>query len=67
MSDIGSIFSTWDILLMIAVACAPGLVLGAALGGWKSPGHRLRGGLVWGLAGFALAFAGWWFYLEVVK
>lgn len=71
MSDIGSIFSTWDILLMILVACAPGLVIGAALGAYfgagRNPGRRLRGATVFGLGGFALAFAGWWLYLMVVK
>ncbi len=67
MSDIGSIFTTADIILMILAACAPGLVLGAALGAWKSPGHRLRGAALYGAAGFGLAFVGWWFYLEVMK
>jgi hypothetical protein len=71
MSDIGSIFSTWDIVLMILVACAPGFVIGAAFGAWrgfgKNPGRRLRGAIVFGLTGFALAFAGWWFYLMVFK
>ena len=67
MSDIGSIFTTADILLMILVACAPGLVIGAALGAWKSPGHRLRGVAMGGGAGFALAFALWWLYLTQIK
>jgi hypothetical protein len=66
MSDI-SIFSTADIVLMILVACAPGLVLGAALGAWKSPGRRLVGAVLYGVAGFALAFGGWWLYLTVIK
>jgi hypothetical protein len=67
MSDIGSIFSTWDIILMILVACAPGFVIGAAFGAWRNPGRRLRGALFFGLTGFALAFAGWWLYLTVIK
>lgn len=71
MSDIGSIFSTWDIILMILVACAPGFVIGAALGAYfgagRNPGHRLRGAMFFGLTGFALAFAGWWIYLTVIK
>ncbi|KGF68605.1 hypothetical protein LL06_15390 [Hoeflea sp. BAL378] len=67
MSDIGSIFSTGDLILMALIGCAPGFVLGAALGAWASPGHRLRGAALWGLAGFALAFAAWWVYLTVIK
>ena len=67
MSDIGSIFSTWDIIAMILVACAPGFVIGAALGAWRNPGRRLKGATVFGLTGFALAFAGWWLYLTVIK
>lgn len=71
MSDIGSIFSTRDIILMILVACAPGLVIGAAFGAWRgvgeNPGRRLRGATVFGSAGFALAFAFWWLYLTVIK
>ena len=69
MSDIG-IFSTWDIIVMILVACAPGLVIGAGIGAWvgagKNPGRRLKGATVFGLTGFALAFAGWWLYLTVI-
>ncbi|WP_417413523.1 hypothetical protein [Hoeflea sp.] len=67
MSDIGSIFSTWDIIAMILVACAPGLVLGGIFGAWQSPGHRLRGAAIYGAAGFGLAFAFWWLYLTVIK
>jgi hypothetical protein len=70
MSDIG-IFSTWDIIVMILVACTPGLVIGAGIGAWigvgKNPGRRLKGATVFGLTGFALAFAGWWLYLMVIK
>ncbi len=71
MSDIGSIFTTADIILMILAACAPGLVLGAMLGAFlgmgKNPGRRLRGATIFGLTGFVLAFAGWWIYLTVIK
>lgn len=71
MSDIGSIFSTWDIILMILVACAPGFVIGAAFGAWRgiggTPGGRLRGAVLYGLGGFALAFGFWWLYLTVIK
>ena len=71
MSDIGSIFSTWDLILMAMIACSPGLVIGAALGAWrgvgKNPGRRLRGATLFGLTGFALALAGWWLYLTVIK
>jgi hypothetical protein len=56
---------------MILVACAPGLVIGAGIGAWigvgKNPGRRLKGATVFGLTGFALAFAGWWLYLMVIK
>lgn len=67
MSDIGSIFTTADIILMVLVSCAPGFVLGAALGAWKRPGRRLRGAVLYGVAGFALAFGGWWLYLMEIK
>ncbi|MDP2149378.1 MAG: hypothetical protein Q8S27_16515 [Hoeflea sp.] len=63
MSDIGGIFSTGDLVLLALIACSPGLVLGAGLGAWASPGHRIRGAALGGAAGFALAFAGWWIYL----
>ena len=70
MSDIG-IFSTSDLVVLILIACAPGLVIGAAFGAWfglgKNPGRRLRGAIVFGLTGFGLAFAGWWLYLTVIK
>ncbi|KJS13497.1 MAG: hypothetical protein VR78_11295 [Hoeflea sp. BRH_c9] len=67
MSDIGSIFSTTDLILMALVACAPGFVVGAALGAWKNPGHRLSSAAIFGFAGLALAFAGWWIYLTQIK
>jgi hypothetical protein len=68
MSDIGSIVSLWDITVMLLVASQPGLLIGAALGAWRSPrGYRARGGLIGGVAGFALAFAGWWIYLLAIK
>lgn len=67
MSDIGPIFSTTDLMLMALIACAPGLVLGAILGAWRSPGHRLRGAALYGGVGFGLAFLGWWAYLTIIK
>ncbi|MBU4530957.1 MAG: hypothetical protein KUA43_05345 [Hoeflea sp.] len=66
MSDIG-IFSTFDLMLLALIACSPGLALGAALGAWRSPGHRIRGAALYGMAGFMLAFAGWWVYLTEIK
>ncbi|MBC7283770.1 hypothetical protein [Hoeflea sp.] len=66
MSDIG-IFSTSDLVMLALIACSPGFALGVALGAWISPGHRLRGGLLVGIAGFVLAFAGWWVYLTILK
>ena len=66
MSDIG-IFSTGDLILLALVACSPGFVLGAGLGAWASPGHRLRGAALGGIAGFALALSAWWVYLTILK
>lgn len=67
MSDIGQIFSTTDLILMVLIGCGPGFVIGAALGAWRCRTHRLRGALIGGVAGFALAFAGWWIYLTILK
>jgi len=66
MSDIG-IFSTLDLVVLALIGCSPGLALGAALGAWISPGRRLRGAAMFGMTGFALAFAGWWVYLTEIK
>lgn len=66
MSDIG-IFSTTDLIVLALIACSPGLALGAALGAWKNPGHRLRSAAIFGFAGFVLAFAFWWIYLTEIK
>ncbi|WP_139112581.1 hypothetical protein [Hoeflea olei] len=67
MPDIGLVFTPMDIVLAVLIGCAPGLVLGAALGAWKNPGHRFRAAVLWGAIGFILAFAGWWVYLTVIK
>lgn len=67
MSDIGSVISLWDIILFVLIASTPGLLLGAAIGAWRHPVRRVRGGLAGGIAGFALVFAGWWIYLLAVK
>lgn len=66
MSDIG-IFSTGDLILLALIACSPGLVLGAGLGAWMSPGRRMGGAALGGIAGFALAFGAWWVYLTILK
>ena len=66
MSDIG-IFSSLDLILLALIACSPGFAIGAALGAWQNPGHRIRGAFFAGIAGFALAFAGWWVYLTEIK
>ncbi|WP_299860936.1 hypothetical protein [uncultured Hoeflea sp.] len=67
MSDIGSILSMRDVTTILLIASQPGLLIGAAIGAWRSPkGERARGGLVGAVAGFALAFAGWWIYFLVV-
>lgn len=70
MSDIG-IFSTADLMLLALIGCAPGFVVGAALGAWRgvgeNPGRRLMSAAIFGFAGFALAFAGWWIYLTEIK
>ncbi|MEQ8306654.1 MAG: hypothetical protein RIA09_08845 [Hoeflea sp.] len=74
MSDIG-IFSTLDMILLVLVGCAPGFVIGAGLGAWigvggrggNHPRRRLIGAAIFGFAGFALAFAGWFVYLTEIK
>lgn len=66
MSDIG-MFSTGDLILLALIACSPGLVIGAGLGAFFSPGRRFRGAVVCGIAGFGLAFAVWWVYLTKIK
>lgn len=63
MPEIGSILSMGDVTTVLLVASQPGLLIGAAVGAWRSPkGERARGGLVGAVAGFALTFAGWWVY-----
>ncbi|WP_420410317.1 hypothetical protein [Hoeflea sp.] len=70
MSDIG-IFSTFDIIVLALIGCAPGFVIGAGLGAWVGVGshslRRLIGAAIFGSGGFALAFAGWFVYLTEIK
>jgi hypothetical protein len=67
MSDIGSMFSPTDLLLMVLIACAPGTLFGAAIGAWVYPRHRITGGLVGLAIGFAVSFGAWAAYFAVVK
>ena len=70
MSDIG-LFSTFDMIMLALAGCAPGFVIGAGLGAWAAVGNhsprRLTGAAIFRFAGFALAFAGWFVYLTVIK
>ncbi|WP_394688479.1 hypothetical protein [Hoeflea sp.] len=69
MSDIG-IITLSDIIILVLAGCAPGLVIGAMIGAWRGlgagRGRRILGALVYGLAGFGLAFAGWWLYFRMI-
>jgi hypothetical protein len=67
MSDIGSMFSPTDLLLMVLIACLPGTLLGGAIGAWVYPRHRITGGLVGLVIGFAVSFGAWAAYFAVVK
>jgi hypothetical protein len=57
MSDIGLHWNAIDIMAIALVVCSPGLVAGLLLGaiGWRD--HRLAGGAIGALSGFALAAA----------
>ncbi len=65
MSDIGGIFSPLDLALIVLIAGAPGLVLGALGGALLCRGRRRRGALAGAAAGFVLALAGWWITLTL--
>lgn len=65
MSDIGGIFSPLDLTLIVLIAGAPGLVVGALCGALVCRRRRLRGAAVGAAAGFALCLAGWWITLAL--
>lgn len=54
MSDIGGIFSPWDLVLMALIAGLPGLVAGAVAGALAKPARRALNAGLGAIAGFAL-------------
>lgn len=62
MSDIGGIFTPFDLALIALMIGGPGLVLGGLVGALVWRRRRVAGGLGGAVAGFALWLLGWlWF------
>ena len=54
MSDIGGIFSTFDLLVLAIIVGAPGAVVGGLTGAFVQPARRLVGALNGAAVGFAV-------------
>ena len=66
MSDIGGIFTPFDLVLIALIICGPGLVLGGAIGalGWRR--RRIAGGLIGVAAGLALRVLGFLLFRDAL-
>ncbi len=62
MSDIGGIFTPFNLAVMAMAAAVPGLMIGAAAGAWLSRNRRVLGAAIGGISGFALCLGAvvWW-------
>jgi hypothetical protein len=67
MSDIGNIFSPLDLMIMLLVAGAPGLAVGAAAGAYLGRPKPLRGAMTGAMTGFILVMAAWIIYFSAIK
>jgi hypothetical protein len=67
MSDIGGIFTPWDLALMAFVAGSPGLVIGAIAGALAAPTRRLTGAGLGALAGFAVCLGAVILWIVAIK
>lgn len=62
MSDIGPIFTPFDLALIALMIGAPGLALGGVIGALVWRRRRVAGGLIGAAAGLAAWLLGWlWF------
>ena len=66
MSDIGGIFTPFDIALIVLMVGAPGLALGGLVGALAWRGRRVAGGLIGAVAGFALWLMGWMWFTDAL-
>lgn len=67
MSDIGGIFTPWDLALMAFIAGSPGLVVGAIAGALAAPTRRLPGISLGALAGFAVCLGAVTLWIVAIK
>lgn len=67
MSDIGGIFSPFDLFLMALLAGSPGFLVGAAAGAFLWRSRRVLGLFAGGAAGFALCLSGVFVWLLFIK
>jgi hypothetical protein len=67
MSDIGNIFSPFDLIIMLLIASTPGLVVGAAAGAYFVRKKPLYGAIAGATTGCILVIAGWIVYFSAIK
>ena len=64
MSDIGSIFSPFDLVVIGLILGSPGIPLGAIAGALAWRRHRLWGAALGAVAGFGLWLLGWLYFSD---
>ena len=66
MSDIGGIFTPFDLALIALMICGPGLVLGGVIGALVWRRRRIAGGLIGAVAGLALWVLGFLLFRDAL-
>ena len=67
MSDIGGIFTPFDLFLMALIAGAPGFVIGAIVGAWRWRRRWLIGLVAGGASGFVLCLGAVLVWILMIK
>ena len=66
MSDIGGIFTPFDLALIALMICGPGLALGGLIGALAWRRRRIAGGLIGAVAGLALWVLGFLLFRDAL-
>jgi hypothetical protein len=67
MSDIGGIFSPFDLFVMALIAGSPGAAIGVITGALSWPNRRVTGALLGAVLGFFLCLTGVLIWLLAIK
>jgi hypothetical protein len=67
MSDIGGIFTPFDLVLMALVAGSPGALAGLAVGAWRWRARRVLGALIGAAVGFVLCLGAVLVWMLAIK